>query len=90
MIEKNSYNIYLIRFIFPFSIIQSSYFVRFLTLHYHIFYFNVLHFIVGRIEAVMVSCPPLVAWDYNHTPAAGSSEESLMGILKNPVDWSTK
>jgi coproporphyrinogen III oxidase len=36
---------------------------------------------IGRIEAVMVSCPPLVAWDYNHTPMVGSSEEALMGIL---------
>ena len=41
----------------------------------------------GRIEAVMVSCPPLVAWDYNHTPKSGSSEEALMKILKNPLDW---
>ena len=41
----------------------------------------------GRIEAVMVSCPPLVAWDYNHVPAAGSEEERLMGVLKHPLDW---
>ena len=41
----------------------------------------------GRIEAVMVSCPPLVAWEYNHVPAIGSEEERLMKILKLPVDW---
>lgn len=41
----------------------------------------------GRIEAVMVSCPPLVAWDYNHVPAPGSEEERLMCILKKPRDW---
>ena len=41
----------------------------------------------GRIEAVMVSCPPLVAWDYNHQTKPGSEEERLMGILKSPRDW---
>lgn len=51
-------------------------------MHTHLF-----HAYIGRIEAVMVSCPPLVAWDYNHTPREGSSEEALMGILRNPVDW---
>jgi coproporphyrinogen III oxidase len=41
----------------------------------------------GRIEAVMVSCPPLVAWDYNHVPEKGSEEERLMKILKKPLSW---
>eukprot|EP00808_Paulinella_micropora_P025030 g69283.t1 len=41
----------------------------------------------GRIEAVMVSCPPLVAWDYNHVPTAGSEEARLMDILKKPCEW---
>ena len=41
----------------------------------------------GRIEAVMVSCPPLVAWDYKHTLVPGSEEERLMKILKSPQDW---
>ena len=41
----------------------------------------------GRVEAVMVSCPPLVAWDYNFTPPAGSEEERLSKILKQPIDW---
>lgn len=43
----------------------------------------------GRIEAVMVSCPPLVAWDYNHVPSAGSEEERLTAILRSPVSWVT-
>eukprot|EP01041_Mallomonas_annulata_P006882 gene6882-13958_t len=41
----------------------------------------------GRTEAVLVSCPPLVAWDYNHVPVAGSEEERLMDILKHPKQW---
>eukprot|EP00457_Paulinella_chromatophora_P005288 gb/GEZN01005304.1/.p1 GENE.gb/GEZN01005304.1/~~gb/GEZN01005304.1/.p1 ORF type:complete len:565 (+),score=94.09 gb/GEZN01005304.1/:97-1695(+) len=41
----------------------------------------------GRIEAVMVSCPPLVAWDYNHVPADGSEEARLAKILKTPQQW---
>ncbi|KAJ1431437.1 Coproporphyrinogen III oxidase [Ochromonadaceae sp. CCMP2298] len=40
-----------------------------------------------RTEAVLVSCPPLVAWDYNHQPAPGSEEERLLQILKDPRDW---
>ena len=38
----------------------------------------------GRIEAVLVSCPPLVAWDYNHQVAPDSQEEKLMNLLKTP------
>lgn len=41
----------------------------------------------GRTEAVLVSCPPLVAWDYLHVPAAGSEEARLMDILKTPREW---
>lgn len=41
----------------------------------------------GRIEAVLVSCPPLVAWDYNHQPEPGSEEARLMAILKSPKQW---
>ena len=35
----------------------------------------------------MVSAPPLVSWTYNHVPEAGSEEERLLQILKNPRDW---
>ena len=41
----------------------------------------------GRIEAVMVSCPPLVAWDYNYTPAPNSEEDRLQQILRTPREW---
>jgi coproporphyrinogen III oxidase len=41
----------------------------------------------GRIEAVLVSCPPLVAWDYDYKPSENSEEEKLLQILKQPKDW---
>ena len=40
-----------------------------------------------RVEGVMVSAPPLIAWEYNHKIEAGSEEERLMKILKDPIDW---
>ena len=41
----------------------------------------------GRTEAVLVSCPPVVAWDYDHHPQSGSEEEKLMKLLKQPRNW---
>ena len=41
----------------------------------------------GRTEAVLVSCPPIVAWDYDHQPQSGSEEEKLMKLLKQPRKW---
>jgi len=41
----------------------------------------------GRVEAVMVSCPPLVAWDYGYVPPPGSEEERLLSILRSPKEW---
>lgn len=40
-----------------------------------------------RVEGVMVSAPPLIAWDYNHEIAKDSEEERLLHILKNPIKW---
>ena len=42
-----------------------------------------------RVEGVMVSAPPLIAWEYNHKIEEGSEEERLMKILKEPIDWAT-
>ena len=50
-------------------------------------------FLGGRIEAVLVSCPPLVAWDYSHHstgPDSGSEEGRKMAVLKRPEDWSRR
>lgn len=40
-----------------------------------------------RVEGVMVSAPPKIAFDYNHVPVEGSEEERLLKILKEPKDW---
>jgi len=40
-----------------------------------------------RVEGVMVSAPPKIAFDYNHVPAKGSEEERLLEVLKEPKDW---
>lgn len=40
-----------------------------------------------RVEGVMVSAPPKIAFDYNHIPKEGSEEGRLLQILKNPKDW---
>ena len=40
-----------------------------------------------RVEGVMVSAPPLIAWEYNHEIEEGSEEERLMKILKEPIEW---
>lgn len=40
-----------------------------------------------RVEGVMVSAPPEIAFEYNHQVEPGSEEAKLMAILKDPVDW---
>lgn len=40
-----------------------------------------------RVEGVMVSAPPLIAFEYNHAIEEGSEEARLMEILKKPIDW---
>jgi coproporphyrinogen III oxidase len=44
----------------------------------------------GRIESILMSLPPHVQWVYDHHPEAGSDEEKLLEVLKNPVDWISK
>ena len=41
----------------------------------------------GRIESILMSLPPQVQWVYDHSPEAGSEEEKLLEVLKNPRDW---
>jgi coproporphyrinogen III oxidase len=41
----------------------------------------------GRIESILMSLPPHVQWVYDHHPEAGSDEEKLINVLKNPIDW---
>ncbi len=41
----------------------------------------------GRIESIFMSLPPSVRWDYDFQPKAGSREEKLLDVLKNPRVW---
>jgi coproporphyrinogen III oxidase len=40
----------------------------------------------ARIESVLMSLPPLAAWEYAPTYEAGSFEAELMAMLE-PRDW---
>ena len=41
----------------------------------------------GRIESILMSLPPHVQWVYDHHPEAGSKEERLIKILREPREW---
>ncbi len=41
----------------------------------------------GRIESILMSLPPHVQWQYNHTPEKGSEEEKLVHVLQQPKNW---
>lgn len=41
----------------------------------------------GRIESILMSLPPVVQWKYDHHAQAGSEEEKLIEVLKNPKEW---
>lgn len=41
----------------------------------------------GRTESILMSLPPLVRWEYNYQPEAGSPEEALYTDFLPPRDW---
>jgi coproporphyrinogen III oxidase len=41
----------------------------------------------GRTEAILMSMPPLVKWDYMRMPSAGSPEEEFMNHFLVAKDW---
>lgn len=41
----------------------------------------------GRLESIMVSAPPLIAWRYNVHPEEGSPEAELEAVLRKPRNW---
>jgi coproporphyrinogen III oxidase len=41
----------------------------------------------GRTEAILMSMPPLVKWDYMRTPEAGSKEEVFLRDFLRARDW---
>lgn len=40
----------------------------------------------GRVESILMSLPPLVRWEYDYRPPAGSEEARIYDYLK-PRDW---
>jgi coproporphyrinogen III oxidase len=40
-----------------------------------------------RVEGVMVSAPPMIAFEYNNRIDPGSREALLMEVLKDPKEW---
>jgi len=41
----------------------------------------------GRTESILMSMPPLAAWQYGYTPKAGSAEAELYDTYLKPQDW---
>lgn len=41
----------------------------------------------GRTESILMSMPPLVRWEYGHTPEPGSEEARLYDHFLKPRDW---
>ena len=41
----------------------------------------------GRTEAILMSLPPLVRWEYGYSPDEGSPEATLMTDFLRPRDW---
>lgn len=41
----------------------------------------------GRTESILMSLPPLVRWDYNWQPEAGTAEAELYEAYLQPRDW---
>ena len=41
----------------------------------------------GRTESILMSLPPLVRWEYDWQPEAGSAEETLYKDFLQPQDW---
>ena len=41
----------------------------------------------GRTESILVSMPPLAAWEYRYEPQAGTPEYELTDFYLKPKDW---
>lgn len=41
----------------------------------------------GRTESILMSMPPLAAWEYNYQPEKDSKEEYTLNMLKKDIDW---
>ena len=41
----------------------------------------------GRTESILMSLPPLAAWEYNHVTADNSRETHTLPLFKKDIDW---
>ncbi len=41
----------------------------------------------GRTESILVSMPPLAAWEYRYEPTSGTPEFELTDFYLKPKDW---
>lgn len=41
----------------------------------------------GRTESILMSLPPMAAWEYNYEPMAGSKEAKTMSMLRKGINW---
>lgn len=41
----------------------------------------------GRTESILMSLPPLVRWQYQYEPEAGTAEAKLYEVFLKPQDW---
>lgn len=41
----------------------------------------------GRTESILMSLPPVAAWEYANTPEAGSEEEKTIQLLQKDINW---
>lgn len=46
-----------------------------------------LHTPNARIESILMSLPLTSRWEYMYEPKAGSEEDKLVRILKEPKEW---
>ncbi len=41
----------------------------------------------SRVESILMSLPVTASWYYDHHPEAGSKEDNLLQVVKNPRQW---
>lgn len=41
----------------------------------------------GRTESILMSMPPVAAWEYNYKPTPDSKEDKTLSLLKKGVNW---
>lgn len=41
----------------------------------------------GRTESILLSMPPLAAWEYNYQVPSNSTEATTLALLKKDIDW---